>query len=111
MAKPEGSGDDGKKVNKSAAIREALAKTPGAKSREIVAQLAERGIKVAPTLVYYIKSKQSRERRKQKRKRAAGTTGWTGNGDVVELITKVKRLAADAGGIHNLKKLVDVLAE
>jgi hypothetical protein len=98
------------KVNKSAAIRDALAQNPGAKSREIVSQLAAKGIKVAPTLVYYIKSRQRHEIRRQKRQRAE-KTGWRGNGDVVGLIVRIKQLAAEAGGIQNLKKLVDVLAE
>jgi hypothetical protein len=107
MAKSNNTG----KTNKSAAIREALAQNPGAKSREIVAQLAEKGLRVAPTLVYYIKSRQRHEKRKLKRQRAQDKTAWTGSGDVVELIQKVKRLAVEAGGIGNLKKLVDVLAD
>ena len=98
------------KVNKSAAIREALAKNPKAKSREIVAQLAAQGIKVAPTLVYYIKSKRNQANHQEKR-RAADTAGWTGSRDPVALIGKVKALASEAGGIQNLKRLVDVLAE
>jgi hypothetical protein len=98
------------KVNKSAAIREALAQNPSAKSKEIVLLLAAKGIKVAPTLVYYIKSRQRFERRKQKRLRTEKAP-WKSNGDVVGLIVKVKQLAGEAGGIGNLKRLVDVLAE
>ena len=54
MAKSQsGNGD----VNKSAAIRQALIQYPKAKSKEIVSLLAAKGIKVAPTLVYYIRNK------------------------------------------------------
>jgi hypothetical protein len=107
MAKGE---NNGKRVNKSAAVREALAKNPTAKSQEIVALLAQQGLKVAPTLVYYIKSKASHAARKEKRLNAAENP-WSGGGDVVKLILKVKELAAEAGGMRNLKRLVDVLAE
>jgi hypothetical protein len=101
---------NGRRVNKSAAVREALAKNPKAKSQEIVALLAEQGLKVAPTLVYYIKSKASQAARLEKR-RSAAENPWNGAGDVVKLILRVKELAAEAGGIRNLKRLVDVLAE
>lgn len=108
MAKSNG---DGKKPSKSAAIREALAQNPQAGSKEIVALLATQGVKVAPTLVYYIKSQLKHTKRKQNRLRAADKSGWSGAGDPVALIGKVKALAAEAGGINNLKRLVDVLAE
>ena len=65
-------GGNGKRVNKSEAIRELLKQQPAAKSKEIVAQMARRGIRVAPTLVYYIKSKQKQQRRRQKRQRRTG---------------------------------------
>ncbi|MFL5339216.1 MAG: hypothetical protein ACJ8F7_03530 [Gemmataceae bacterium] len=102
---------NGKRINKSEAIRELLAQNPKAGSKEIVTQLSQRGIKVAPTLVYYIKSKQNHAARKAKRQRAVDKSGWTGPGNPVDLIVKVKALANEAGGIHTLKRLVDVLAE
>ena len=99
------------RINKSEAIRELLAHNPKASSKDIVAQLGQRGLKVAPTLVYYIKSKQKQASRKAKRQRAADKSGWTGPGDPVGLLIKIKALAGEAGGIGNLKRLVDVLAE
>ena len=98
-------------VNKSAAIREMLAAHPTAGPKEVVALLADKGIKVTPTLVYYIKSKNNQAKRKQKRERVAETSRKTGTVNPVELILKVKTLSRDAGGIQYLKKLVDVLAE
>jgi hypothetical protein len=95
-------------VNKSAAIRELLnqnAKTP---VKEIMATLAQKGIKVQPSLVYFLKAKMKRQKRRQIRERVAQTTG---NGNPVDLILKVKGLAAQAGGMGKLKQLVEVLAE
>jgi hypothetical protein len=102
---------NGKPVNKSAAIRGMMARHPAAQSKEIVAYLAEEGVKVQPSLVYYIRSKQLNEKRRQKRQRVAETSVKTGNANPVELIVKVKGLARDAGGILNLKRLVDALAD
>jgi hypothetical protein len=95
-----------KKVNKSAAIREAMEQNPKAKTREIVALLAEKGIKVAPTLVYYIKSHARHAKRKARRMQAMAR----GAGNPVELVMQVKSLARAAGGYENLKQLVDALA-
>jgi hypothetical protein len=91
-----------KKVNKSAAIRDALAQNPKASSRDIVKVLGDQGIKVAPTLVYYIKSKERRAKRRASRQSGSGP---------VQLILQVRKLAAEAGGIQSLKQLVDALAE
>jgi hypothetical protein len=103
--------DDGKRVNKSDALREMLAQHPDAPSKEIVSLLGEKGIKVQPSLVYYIRSKQRQQGRREKRERVQATSERTGNSNPVELVLQVKRLARDAGGIKNLQLLVDALAE
>jgi len=95
-------------VNKSQAIRDALGENPKAGSKEIVARLAEKGIKVSATLVYYIKSKARRAKRQQKRLAANSVTR---NGSAVEVVLGVKTLAREVGGMKQLKQLVDVLAE
>jgi hypothetical protein len=104
-------GQDGKPVNKSAAIRETISQNPHAQSKEIVSLLEKKGIKVRPTLVYYIKSKQGQQRRRQKRELVRVTSQKTGSSNPVELILKVKHLATEAGGIKSLKQLVDALAD
>jgi hypothetical protein len=103
--------DNGKAVNKSAAIREMLAQHPQATTKEIVSMLGETGIKVQPSLVYLIKSKERKMRRKQKRQLVKETSQRTGTSNPVELVLRVKNLAMDAGGINNLKLLVDALAD
>ena len=100
-----------KKSNRSQAVRDALAANPGATSKEIIAQLAGRGLKVSPTLVYFIKSKQNQARRREKRARVAATSRSTGTPNPVEVVVRVKELAREVGGVQNLKLLVDLLAE
>jgi hypothetical protein len=111
MAKSNSSPGNGKPTNKSAAIREALAQNPKASSKEIVSVLRAKGLKVAPTLVYYVKSQQKRARRKAKRERIATASRTTASANPVELVLRVKDIAREVGGVRNLKKLVDVLAE
>jgi hypothetical protein len=110
MAKTTGSGN-GKGVNKSEAIRGFLAANPQASSKEVVAGLAEKGLKVAPTLVYFIKSKQNQAKRRAKRDRVAESSRKTGSKNPVEIVLRVKDLSREVGGIKNLKMLVDLLAE
>ena len=58
MAKKSKADRSDPKKNKSLAIRNILAKTPGAKGGEVVAAVrSEYGLKVTPTLVYLVKSK------------------------------------------------------
>jgi hypothetical protein len=111
MAVSKKGGSNGDGMNKSDAIREVLAQTPGAGPKDVVALLAGRGIKVAPSLVYFIKSKAKQAQRKQKRARVAAASAQTGTGNPVELVLRVKDLAREVGGIGNLKMLVDLLAE
>jgi len=102
---------NGKAGNRSQAIREALAQNPKATSKEIIAMLADKGMKVSPTLVYFVRGKQHQAKRRLKRERVAETSRKTAIGNPVELVQRVKTLARDVGGIGNLKQLVDLLAE
>src|SRR3954462_6625778 len=111
MAQSKSGGANGDGVNKSDAIREALAQNPKAGPKDIVTLLAGRGIKVAPSLVYFIKSKAKHAKLKQKRARVAAATKGTGAPNPVELVLRVKDIAREVGGIQNLKMLVDLLAD
>jgi hypothetical protein len=51
--------------NKSAAVREILDRNPNTPTKDIVAILAQRGIRIHPNLVYLIKSKSKAMRRRQ----------------------------------------------
>ena len=98
-------------VNKSAAVREILAKNPHTPVKEVVATLAQRGIQVNSNLVYLIKSKARASRHKQKREKVLANSKELGVANPVELILEVRKLAVKAGGMRHLKQLVDVLAE
>lgn len=98
-------------VNKSQAIRELLAADPKADSKSVIAQLAEKGIKVSPTMVYYVRSKMKQARQKAKRTRVEESSRQTGAKNPVEIVLRVKDLAREVGGIRHLKQLVDLLAE
>jgi hypothetical protein len=110
MAKKAAS-DSGTPINKSQAIRDFLAGNPEADTKAVVAGLAEKGIRVAPTLVYFIRSKQRQAKRRAKRDRVSESSRQTGSKNPVEVILRVKDLAREVGGIKNLKLLVDLLAE
>ena len=105
------SNHDGKPRSKSTAIREMIEAHPQAQSKEIVQLLGKNGVKVRPSLVYYIRSKLRHQQHRAKRQRVTQTSQTLGSSNPVELILKAKSLARDAGGIRNLKLLVDALAE
>jgi hypothetical protein len=112
MAKPDSSDNGAKKrSNKSQAVRDVLAQSPKAKSKEIVALLAQKGVRVTPSLVYMVKSKLNRAQRRAKRARNAEDTRKAGFANPVELVHRVKELAREVGGLRKLKELVDLLAD
>jgi hypothetical protein len=98
-----------RKVNKSAAIREAMQANPKATAKEIVEALRGKGIKVTVPLVYFIKSHSNKA--KQRAKRAKVMASANGHGDIVGIIVSLKQLATQSGGMGNLKKIVDAMAE
>ena len=101
----------GKPANRSEAVREALAQNPKAGSKEVITLLAAKGVKVSPTLVYYVRSKQNQSRRRARRAEVAAESRRTATTDPVELVMRVKQLAGEVGGIRNLKLLVDLMAD
>ncbi len=77
--------------NKSAAIREQLTQNPQMKAKEIVAALAEKGIEVKPGIVYFIKGRMKKGRRKARAKAEASTGNAKAvKSDPVSIIRKVK---------------------
>src|SRR6476469_172426 len=103
MAKrdPSASGTpaSGTPVNKSQAIRDVFADNPKADTKAVIARLAEKGVKVSPTMVYYIRSKQYHAKQKAKRERAAESSRIAGAANPVELVLRVKDLAREVGGM------------
>jgi len=100
-------------VNKSAAIRDTFAKTPGIKVRDLIAALGAKGIDVKPNLVYLIKGKLKGEKRHPRGNYGGAARAATAskNGDALATIIKVKKVAGEVGGLRTLKALVDALSE
>ena len=94
-------------VNKSQQIREILARNPRAKGREVQEELASKGVKVTSTLIYLVKAKMRRTKRRQNRQKVALATG---NGNAIEVIRKIKSVANDVGGLEKLKQLLELLS-
>jgi hypothetical protein len=99
------------KVNKSQAIRDVFAEDPAMDSKAVLERLSAQGVKVSPTMVYYIRSKLKHAARKDKRERVAASSRSTAVKNPVELVLRVKDLAREVGGMKQLKQLVDLLAE
>ena len=70
MAKTKSSDGNGK-VNKSQVIRDLFAEDPTMASKVVMERLAAQGVKVSPTMVYYVRSKLQHAARKDKRERVA----------------------------------------
>ncbi len=103
--------ENGKSVNRSQAIRDVFAADPKADSKTVIARLAEKGVKVSPTMVYYVRSKLGQAKRRARRERVAESSRLTASKNPIELVLRVKDLAREVGGIKHLKQLVDLLAE
>ncbi len=102
-------------VNKSEMIREFLIENPTRSAKEVVAALAEKGIKVTESLVYAVKGamKEWKRRKAQvaRASAAASSNGHVGKSDAITMIREVKALAQKAGGFAKLKQLVDAMAD
>jgi hypothetical protein len=110
-AKPGSPQNEQERGSKSAAIRTLLSANPKMSVKEVVANLANGGMKVNPNLVYFVKGRMKTHLRRQQR-RQAGSGGSRGREvNPVALVRKVKALAEEVGGMTNLKQLVDLLAE
>src|SRR5436190_1540038 len=96
---------------KAEAVTAYLAENPKAKSKDVIAALAAKGLSVSENHVYFIKSKLRGKRRHEERERAAEVTRGTAMPNPAQAVAKVKGLARELGGLKNLKQLVDVLAE
>ena len=92
-------------VNRSAAIRDIYAQHPEIKAKDVVAMLAEKGVKVTSSLVYLVKGKISGEKKHQRKvhKAVEKVAAASGNRDAVSTILKVKKFAGEVGGLGTLK--------
>lgn len=102
------SSEDG--VNKSQAIRDLLTENPKITPREIIENLAQKGIEVKPSLIYIVKGKlQEKKRRARRDEKAVSRASAGGKNDAVATIMKVRKLAEEVGGMRSLRAIVEAL--
>ena len=100
-------------VSKSEEVRQLLKANSKITAKEVVAALAEKGIKISDNLYYFVKG-QMKGRRGRRRKaqkvitKVAEATG-AGRSDALTTILKVKAMAHEVGGLKKLKALVEAL--
>ena len=104
-------------VNKSEEIRQLLKANPQIGVKEVVAKLAEKGIKISNALFYFtkgqIKGRNARKKNNQKARTAVTTVADSTHAtrsDALATILKIKALAHEVGGIKTLKALVDAMS-
>ena len=94
-----------KKINRSQAIRDILAKDLAAKPKAIQAELAKKGIKVSASLinaVKYGKSKPGKRGRKAGSRSSGGETSF-------DALLGAKALADKLGGVRRARQALDML--
>lgn len=96
-------------INKSQAIRDALAAHPTKSPKELSEVLAEKGLKVPPTYISTIKSNMKAKRRK---KRGAAGKGMKAGGHTVGngLMAAVELVKA-SGGIDGAKEALKAIED
>lgn len=102
--------ESGEKVNKSAAIRAILEQDMKTPVKDVVAQLAAKNIDVKEPAVYMVRRQMKLKKRKAARAKSTLEKAAS-SPTAIDLILKVKTLASQAGGLNNLKELVDALAQ
>jgi hypothetical protein len=100
-------------VSKSEEIRQLLTANPELKAGEVVAKMHEKGIKVSDNLYYFVKGQMKGRKARKKRtdKMVAKVAETTGPVDALSTILKVKKLAAEVGGMKKVRALIEALCE
>ena len=79
-------------------------------AKEVIATLAGQGVKVQVGLVYLIKSKMGRTRRRKARVARQQAAASNGHVDPVVLVTKIRKVADEIGGMNKLKALLEAMS-
>src|SRR5688572_29829259 len=96
-----------RKINRSQAIRDYLAKNAGASVSEIKEALAKKGIKASDGLINAVKYRKSAGKGKKKRGRPAG--GASVAGISVDSLVAAKQLVEQAGSAEAAVQAIGVL--
>jgi len=99
----------GKKVNKSAAIRDFLSKNPDAKPKRVVEILADRSVAVSAAFVSQVKLKMKQGNPLSRSKRTKQTGNSAGQFSEADLL-EAKRLV-DKIGLEKAREAIELLAK
>ena len=94
-----------KRGEKSAAIRDYLAANPGTKTKDVVAALKQKGVRVSSQMVSTLKGKLGGG---PARKRSAAKSSRTPS---IEDLIEAKKLADQLGGVERARAAIAVLAK
>jgi hypothetical protein len=95
--------------SKADAIRGVLAANPKMRTKDVVAELAGKGMKVSANHVYIIKSKGKQRRRKARQARVDAVAQVNMIRNPADAVLRVRRLGDEVGGLRALKQLVDAI--
>ena len=103
-------------VNKSEEVRQLLKANPATTAKEVVAKMAEKGLKISNALFYFTKGqmKGRKARNKKDQTKAVAKLAESSHvtkSDALATILKVKGWAKEVGGMKTLKALVEALSE
>jgi hypothetical protein len=102
-------------VNKSEEVRLLLKANPAITAKEVAEKLAEKGIKIAPNLFYFVKGhmkgRKGRKKKAQNMVTKVAESTHANRIDALSTIRRVKAWAAEVGGMKTLKALVNELSE
>src|SRR5690348_414154 len=98
-------------INKSAAVRDHLAKNPAAGPTEVAAALTKQGVKITPAYVSTVKAllkKAGTNAKASGGKRRGRPTRSSRGGDVVSIagLLEARRFAERVGGVENASRLL-----
>jgi hypothetical protein len=99
-----------RKINKSQAIRDYLAKNPSATPSVIQEALAKKGLTVGASLISQVKYKPASKGRRKKRGRPARASASSRRIGLAQLV-EAKALADKMGGVARARQALDMLAK
>jgi hypothetical protein len=100
-----------RKINKSQAIRDYLAKNPSATPSVIQEALAKKGLKVGASLISQVKYKPSASKGRRKKRGRPARASASGRRIGLAQLVEAKALADKMGGVARARQALDMLAK
>lgn len=91
---------------KAQAVRDALTANPDASAMDVVAELKAKRMKVTPQVVYAVKARMGKGKKRRGRKAASSNGAFT-----IDNLILAKKLAEQLGGVEKAKAIIDALSK